>query len=129
MADKAPKILVLDDEVMMLQVFQEMLLRNRMEPVCCQTLEEAYRELIRQDIDAALVDLVLGGKGSGMDLLAFINKRKLNVPFILVSGRAEMSDVIEAFQESACDYVAKPFKEPEILNALHKALGRKKPGK
>ena len=50
--------------------------------------------------------------------------RILNVPVIILSGRGDDSNVAEAFELGASDYIVKPFSPTELLARIAAALRR-----
>jgi DNA-binding response OmpR family regulator len=87
--------------------------------------EEALRAVAVAAPDLMVVDLMLGS----MDGYAVIRevRRSLDLPIIVVSARADTSDIVAALEAGADDYVTKPFEVKEItarLRALRRRAGR-----
>jgi two-component system, LuxR family, response regulator FixJ len=53
-----------------------------------------------------LLDLYLPG-GSGLDILTRLDARHCAAPIIVVSGRSDVPDVVEAIKRGAFDYIEK----------------------
>ena len=71
---------------------------------------EAILFLSTQQPDLILLDLMLPGL-SGEDVLQKIH----NVPVIVVSAKAEVSDKVKLLLNGATDYITKPFNLDELL--------------
>ena len=87
--------------------------------------EDAVRAVGVAAPDMMVVDLMLGS----MDGYAVIRevRRSLDLPIIVVSARADTSDIVAALEAGADDYVTKPFAVKEIsarLRALRRRAGR-----
>ena len=84
--------------------------------------EEALQAIAVSAPDLMLVDLMLGS----MDGVAVIRhvRRSLDLPIIVVSARADTSDIETALDAGADDYVTKPFAVKEITARL-RALRRR----
>jgi DNA-binding response OmpR family regulator len=86
--------------------------------------EDGLAHLREHDVDAMLVDLMLGG----IDGFTFIRKARMlsGSPILVVSALSDTEDIITALEVGADDYVTKPFKVPEIVARL-RALRRRSP--
>jgi DNA-binding response OmpR family regulator len=87
--------------------------------------EDALRAVAVAAPDLMVVDLMLGS----MDGYAVIRevRRSLDLPIIVVSARADTSDIVAALEAGADDYVTKPFAVKEIsarLRALRRRAAR-----
>ena len=87
--------------------------------------EDALRAVAVAAPDLMVVDLMLGS----MDGYAVIRevRRSLDLPIIVVSARADTSDIVAALAAGADDYVTKPFAVKEIsarLRALRRRAAR-----
>ena len=78
--------------------------------------EEGVRLAKREAPDAVILDLGLPDI-SGFDVLRKIRLFS-STPVIILTARAYESDVVKALKEEATDYVAKPFRELELLTRV-----------
>ena len=86
--------------------------------------EAALAAVAGLDLDAMLVDLMLGG----VDGFTFIREVRhvSDAPIVVVSARGDTHDIVAALEAGADDYVTKPFQTKEIsarLRALHRRAG------
>src|SRR5262245_39500626 len=85
--------------------------------------EEASRKLDANYFDVVILDNVMPGK-HGVDWLA----EQRNVGFfanaILMTAYADLETAIRALQAGAVDFVLKPFRSNQILNAVARCLDR-----
>ena len=94
---------------------------------CCRhvsSAEAGLQELSANSFDIAIVDVVLGGGMSGIELIRQIRRRKISTPVIVLSGRNRPSDKIEGLNCGADDYVGKPFARDELLARVDAVLRR-----
>src|SRR3712207_1967982 len=84
--------------------------------------EEALQSVAVSPPDLMIVDLMLGAM-DGVDVIRHV-RRGLDLPIIVVSARADTSDIETALDAGADDYVTKPFAVKEI-NARLRALRRR----
>lgn len=59
---------------------------------------------------------------SGLELLTEISNRQWQVPIVIMSGKASVSQAITAFKEGSIDFLEKPFGTKEIEAAMRHAL-------
>jgi two-component system, OmpR family, phosphate regulon response regulator PhoB len=77
--------------------------------------EECLARMHRELPDLLVVDWLLPAM-SGLDLCAQIRRedRWARLPVIFLTARASSADMVEAFAGGADDFVAKPFRVPEL---------------
>ena len=68
-----------------------------------------------------LLDLEMPG-GGGMNCLQHIKKYRSDVRIIIVSANSEVVTAVQAMKLGAFDYIAKPFKEDQLIRSVRKAL-------
>jgi DNA-binding response OmpR family regulator len=84
--------------------------------------EEACQTVAASAPDLMIVDLMLGSM-DGFEVIRRV-RRTLDLPIIVVSARADTSDIVAALEAGADDYVTKPFAVKEITARL-RALRRR----
>lgn len=57
---------------------------------------------------------------NGVDLLTWVKSEKKNIPIILMTGFAQILETRKAHELGADDFLAKPFKEEELLEKVRK---------
>jgi FixJ family two-component response regulator len=68
-----------------------------------------------------LLDLQLPGM-SGLELLKRLCEKGCHQPFIVLSGRGDISMAVEAMRLGAIDFIEKPFSHQRLLDAVQKAV-------
>jgi FixJ family two-component response regulator len=61
---------------------------------------------------------------SGFDLQAELNRRGITIPIIFITGHGDIPMSVTAMKAGAVDFLTKPFREQELLDAVTRALGR-----
>lgn len=82
---------------------------------------QAFRLLIRQPVDIALLDVMMP-EVDGVTLLKELNDLYPGMPCIMVSASPSVRPVVEAIKAGACDFVMKPFDVEEIRRIVIRAL-------
>jgi two-component system, OmpR family, response regulator len=88
--------------------------------------EEAQTLAMVHDYDVVVLDHVLPGR-TGVELLRYIRQRGRTTPVLMLTAKSEESDIVEALDSGADDYLVKPFVIGE-LRARVRALGRRRAG-
>src|SRR6267142_3399707 len=111
------RILVIDDDQAVCEVFGEFLHEIGHEPVIAHTAETALDTLRVERPDAVLLDVCLPGM-SGLDFMKQEAVRSLHVPILVISGRATESQAQEAMRAGAFDFIGKPIALRRLQEAL-----------
>ncbi len=88
--------------------------------------EKGVKLLEGQPFDLAVVDWMLPGVMSGLDVTKFITQRKTAMPILMVTARADSADIVRGLESGADDYVTKPFEIPVFLARVRALLRRAK---
>ncbi|MCP4676212.1 MAG: response regulator [Deltaproteobacteria bacterium] len=121
MADKTPKILVVDDEPHQLDTVRRGLFLYGYESEGVQDVVSAIEMLSGPDgdsFDLVLTDLTMPGN-SGIHLIEHVQKTKPDLPVIVITGLAATSE-IDAVQDKGVPILQKPF-EPDGLDKAIRA--------
>ncbi|MFC3722732.1 sigma-54-dependent transcriptional regulator [Neoaquamicrobium sediminum] len=116
-------ILIIDDEPGM----RNFLMRT-LGPRCKRIEEaadtdEATRKLDEHHFDVVILDNIMPGK-NGVDWLAEQRAIGLFADAILITAFADLETAIQALRAGAADFVLKPFRSNQILNAVARCLDR-----
>jgi DNA-binding NtrC family response regulator len=118
-------VLVVDDEPEMLENCRRLLSR---EGHRCTTLDRAaeFLQTLREsEPDVVLCDLRMPD-ADGMQLLAAARGEDSDLPVILITGYATVSSAVQAIQEGAFDYLAKPFTAQQLNVTITRALRQRR---
>ena len=74
-------------------------------------------------VSCLVLDIRLPGL-SGLDLQAVLAKMKLRIPVIFVTGHGDIPMSVRAMKAGAVDFLPKPFRDQEMLDAVAAALER-----
>ena len=118
----AEKILVVDDEPILLKGLKFSLEQEGYEVETAVDGKEAYDKILANTYDAVILDLML----PGMDGLEVCKKvrEKLMVPILMLTAKDDDSSKVLGLEYGADDYITKPFNMLE-LKARIKAILRR----
>ncbi len=116
-------VLVVDDEEGM-RSFLERALKSRFGLVeVAPDVEHAAQLMERLHFDVLVLDIALPGR-SGMDWLVELRAHGYAGEVILITAFADLDSAISALRAGASDFILKPFRLDQILNALKNCLQR-----
>ena len=126
LAAKRPnKILVVDDDRVVLRAVTQILERAGYHVVAIDDAVEALTACKDPSIDAAVLDIKMPNL-SGMDLLKAIKADRPEVEVIMMTAFATVDTAVEAVKAGAYDYLTKPFDDiDEVSLTVAKAVERK----
>jgi signal transduction histidine kinase/DNA-binding response OmpR family regulator len=119
-------ILVLDDQIAIRGLFEDVLTANNYRVKTVPNLEEAEKSLRQEPFDAVFIDIFLSQNESGLDLLPRLARLQPNTPAIVISGMANMDNVLEALKAGAYDMLCKPFNLVDLLHVVQRAVEKKR---
>jgi two-component system nitrogen regulation response regulator NtrX len=76
----------------------------------------------KDDPDVVLLDLMMPGEMDGMATLQHLREKYANLPVIMMSGRAGLSDAVTATKLGAINFLEKPLTPEGVLFAIGAAL-------
>ncbi len=85
--------------------------------------DEGYTLATSRPYDALVLDIMLPGR-DGLSILRNIRERKIPLPVILLTARAELNERLEGLNLGADDYLTKPFFMEELIARLHAVTRR-----
>jgi two-component system KDP operon response regulator KdpE len=118
------RILVVDDDAQILKALRINLAARGYEVFLAQSGPEALDVAARVKPELVVLDLGLPGF-SGIQVIGGL-RGWTEVPILVVSGRTDSADKVDALDAGADDYVTKPFAIDELLARI-RALSRRSP--
>jgi len=126
-SSRRPKVLVVDDEHVMLRAWSRMLDDDEYDVTCEDRGAAAIDRIDHDDFDAVVVDLMMPGGVSGMDVLTHAKATKPEVEVLLMTGFATVETAVQALKGGAYDYLVKPFDNiDDAVRAVERAVDRKR---
>lgn len=119
------KILVADDDPQILRALHITLTARGYDVLVARSGAEALDQAINGHPDLAMLDLGMP-QLDGVRVIEAIRGWSA-MPILVVSGRADSADKVDALDAGADDYVTKPFAADELLARI-RALTRRSPG-
>ena len=122
MSDRAPSVLIIDDEEIIRDALESLLRSEGYEVVSAATGAAGIAALGGR-VDAVLLDLMLPDR-SGLDVLEEIRRFDETLPVVMITAYGTIESAIAATKRGAYHYFPKPFKNDEVLAVLANAVER-----
>jgi two-component system cell cycle sensor histidine kinase/response regulator CckA len=101
-------VLVIDDEPVVLDLFQRVLTEKGLSTRVARNAEEALALLEREEFGCVLADKNLPGL-NGMEVLRRVRQKQPHCACIIMTAYASTQSAVEALRIGAVDYIEKPF--------------------
>lgn len=118
------RILVVDDDINILRLVTIHLTQEGYQVFRANDAEEALSLLEKQNVDLAIVDVMMPGM-DGFELTKILTN-DWEIPVILLTAKGQLSDKEEGFLSGSEDYIVKPFEVKELLFRVAVVLRRMK---
>ena len=122
MPDRAPRILLVDDEQPIQTLLSFPLQRDGYEVVQASDGREALARFSEQTFDLVVLDVMLP-KMDGLEVCRRLRARS-SVPIIMLTAKSEEIDKVLGLELGADDYITKPFSMREFRSRVKAALRR-----
>lgn len=119
-----PKVLVVEDDQRIAALVRHILEADGYQPNNVTGAEDAWKELIRETPDAAVIDLRLPGL-DGFSLLERIrgDGRFHRLPVVILTGKHD-PEIIERAATLGAEYIGKPFSAQALMDRVRQAMER-----
>ena len=115
------KILVIDDEAMIVDVMKVILEDMGYQVTGFQNSQEGETDALKNNYDLILVDVRMPEK-NGIDLMHEVKAKYPDLPVVIITGYPLAYPPEKAMAEGADGYIAKPFRINQIDKLLAKLL-------
>ena len=123
MLSDGPTVFVVDDDALVRAAIQGMLKSVGLRSKTFGTPQE-FLDSKRGDGPSCLVlDVRLPGI-SGLDLQRKLIEAGIRIPIIFITGHGDIPMTVRAMKSGAVEFLAKPFRNQDLLDAVHQALDR-----
>lgn len=122
----AQKVLVVEDEKDIAELMALHLKREGIEVDCVDNGEQVLSLMKEKAYSLIILDWMLPGV-SGLDICKKIraeNSTNKEIPVLLVTARAQTTDIVLGLEMGADDYITKPFELPVFLARVRALLRR-----
>jgi FixJ family two-component response regulator len=123
MKEKVPVVYVVDDEPLVRAALTR-LIRSMGFEVQAFASAQQFLDATRPDAPGCLVLDVRLPDASGLDLQHTLTAAAIELPIIFITGHGDISMSVRAMKAGAVEFLTKPFKDQDLLDALREAVVR-----
>jgi FixJ family two-component response regulator len=118
-----PTVFVVDDDAGVRASIEGLLKSVGLRSECFGTAQEFMRSK-RPDAPGCLVlDVRLPGV-NGLDFQRELADAGVRIPIIFITGHGDIPMTVKAMKSGAVEFLTKPFRHQDLLDAIHQALDR-----
>ena len=118
---KKGRILIIDDETVILESLGMFLTEKGYEVRCALSMAEGLEKIDGFKPDAVILDIRLPD-GDGLDLLKKLKSRNEEAAVIMITAFHDMDTTIRAIKLGATEYITKPIDVDELEKAVLRAM-------
>lgn len=119
------KILIAEDDEMMLKTMEFKLVKEGYEVISCSDGKDALNKIVSENPDIIITDIMMPFV-TGLDIVNKVKiELKLNIPIIILSAVGLEKTVLEAFDLGADDFITKPFSPNELMVRVKRLLSKR----
>ena len=120
-----PSVLIVDDEPNLRRMVAALLGTEGYEVREAADGRSGIAAAIEHEPDVALVDLMMPGDLDGIATMTALRERFPDLPVVMMSGKAALSDAVRATKLGAFTFLEKPLSPEGVMLALSSASSSK----
>lgn len=118
-----PTVFVIDDDDIVRTAIQGMLKSVGLGSETFGTTQEFLRSKRPDGPSCLILDVRLPGI-SGLDFQHELADAGIRIPIIFITGHGDIPMTVKAMKSGAVEFLTKPFRDQDLLDAIHQALDR-----
>jgi len=119
----APTVFVVDDDELVRAAIQGMLKSVGLRSETFGTAQEFLGSKRPDGPSCLVLDVRLPGV-SGLDFQRELADAGIRIPIIFITGHGDIPMTVKAMKSGAVEFLTKPFRDQDLLDAIHQALDR-----
>jgi DNA-binding NtrC family response regulator len=117
------QVMVIDDDPQVCRLLGSILENEGASVVLEQSALQGLATLKSRPVDVLFTDLEVGD-GNGLSIISETRKLYPNLSTVVTTGRGSVESSVSAFRLGAVDYLTKPFRAEQVIQALARACSR-----
>jgi FixJ family two-component response regulator len=118
-----PTVFVIDDDDLVRAAIQGMLKSVGLRSETFGTPQDFLRSKRPDGPSCLVLDVRLPGV-SGLDFQRELADSGIRIPIIFITGHGDIPMTVKAMKSGAVEFLTKPFRDQDLLDAVHQALDR-----
>jgi len=116
-------VLVVDDDASMREALSDLFQSVGLRVEVFASTQEFIKNKRPEGPTCLVLDVRLPGK-SGLDFQQELNAANINLPIVFLTGHGDIPMSVRAMKAGAVEFLTKPFREQDLLDAVQTALER-----
>jgi DNA-binding NtrC family response regulator len=121
MKKEAPRILIVEDNLLVNTAVQDILKEDGYEVEAAETGKDAQKLLSKNTFNAILLDMMLPDT-NGRELLEKWRKEYPETLIVFMTAHGDIPTAVECLRLGAYDFLTKPVEKPLLLKTVHNAV-------
>jgi len=122
-AADCPSVFIIDDDAGVRAAIQGLLKSVGLRSEAFATPQEFLRSKRSEGPSCLVLDVRLPGV-SGLDFQRELTEAGVQIPIIFITGYGDIPMSVRAMKSGAVEFLTKPFRDQDLLDAIHQALER-----
>ncbi len=118
-------VFVVDDDVAVREALASLIGSVALQVECFASPQEFLRRRMSDAPSCLVLDVRMPGL-SGLDLQRELAQAERQIPIVFISGHGDIPMAVRAMKAGAIEFLPKPFRDEDLLDAIRQALVRDK---
>ena len=119
----SPIVFIVDDDTRMRAAMQRLLKTVGLHSESFGTPEDFLRYKLPNSPSCLVLDVRLPGM-SGLEVQSKLIEMGVHIPIIFIAGHADIPMTVKAMKSGAVEFLTKPFRDQDLIDAIQQALKR-----
>lgn len=123
MIEPLPTVIIIDDDASVREALSSLLRAMEFNVLAFGAVREFLQSPPPDGPSCLILDVRLPGR-SGLDFQGDLARRDIYTPIIFITGHGDIPMSVRAMKAGAVEFLAKPFRDQDLLDAIEVALER-----
>ena len=119
--DHQPNVIIIDDDELVRDALADLLRSIGLQTKQFASVPEFLKWKLPDGPSCLVLDVRLPGL-SGLDFQSELNKANVQIPIVFMTGHGDIPMSVRAMKGGAVDFLSKPFRDQDMLDAVQTAL-------
>jgi len=115
------KVLVIDDDQVLCEMVKRSLQRKNYDVYLACNGKDGLEKIKQHDIQIVFSDIVMP-EMDGIGFLKQVHNYNLSTQVIMMTGKSDLENCVEAVEYGACSYLIKPVQIDDLVESINIAL-------
>lgn len=116
-----PTVFIVDDDSAVRDALVELIQSMDMKAHAYHSVNAFLKDYSPSKRGCLVLDVRLP-QHSGIELQQHLNRHKITIPIIFVSGHSTVSIAVQTLKAGAIDFIEKPFNDQDLLDSIQRAM-------